>query len=899
MMQGDPAHRASPRNRGLFRFFSALRHRRTEGPAEADDGGEQALRRAAAAPPAQLLSELGTGEEGLSNHEAAQRYAHWGPNSVGEEHRAGAWPALRRQIANPLSLLLLALAALSYAIGERQGAAVIASIVALSSLLSFLQEYRSGKAAAELRALVHTRATLRRRKRGPDDAHGGQSVSVPIVHIVPGDIVLLSAGNLIPADVRIILAKDLFVNQGALSGESLPVEKLAQARNGEAPTLEQTDLAFLGTYVTSGTGAAVVLATGARTRFGRLAREAGAAREPTSFDRGISGYVRLIFRFMVVLVPAVFLINGLGKGDWLQAFLFAIAVAVGMTPELLPVVITVNMAKGALAMARRRVIVKRLAAIQNFGAMDVLCTDKTGTLTQDRVVLERHVDAAGAESGRVLEFACINSVFQTGLRNLLDDAVLAHAELQAHVKRGTGYRKLDEIPFDFERRRLSVIVAPEDGSAPLLVCKGAVEEILRVCSRAERRGEVVPVEAEHLDELAAVTRELNEDGFRVIAVAYRELPPGRAVYSVADERDLVLLGYIAFLDPPKETAAQAIRELGSHGVAIKVLTGDNDAVTATVCRQVGLPAQARLLGDEVAAMTDAQLAERVERVTIFAKLAPHDKARVIRALRANGHVVGYLGDGINDGPALKAADVGVSVDSGADIAKDSADIVLLEKSLLVLDEGVREGRKVFGNVTKYLRMAGSSNFGNMFSMVGASALLPFLPMAPVQILLNNLLYDVSQTAVAADRVDADYLAQPRRWDIRGIGRYMLCIGPVSSLFDYATFGALVWLFDALGDRALFQTGWFVESLLSQTLIVHVIRTSRVPFLDSRPSGALLAMTIAVAAVGVWLPFSPFAPPLGLKPPPAAYWGVLAVLLAGYAALTQLVKTWAIRRFGLD
>jgi Mg2+-importing ATPase len=865
----------------------------------ADSEGDRTLQRLAGASTAQVLGELGTSEEGLSNHEAAERYREVGPNSVADDHHPAAWPALRRQLVNPLSLLLGVLAIVIYVTGERQGAAVIIGMVVLSSLLSFLQEYRSGKAAAELRAMVHTRATLRRRPRLAEPGAAPHTVSVPLVHIVPGDIVLLSAGNLIPADVRIVEANDLFVNQAALTGESLPVEKLAATRDAAAPVLEQPDLAFMGTYVTSGTGMVVVLATGARTRFGKLAREASAAREPTAFERGVNGYIWLIARFMLVMVPAVFLINGLTKGDWLQAFLFSIAVAVGMTPEMLPMVITVNMAKGALAMAKRRVIVKRLAAIQNFGAMNVLCTDKTGTLTQDRVVLERHVDAGGVESLRVLEFACLNSRFQTGMRNLLDEAVLQHGDLEEQTRTGAGFAKVDEIPFDFERRRMSVIVAPEGSGPHLLICKGAVEEVVRACTRAERAGEQVGIEPEHADELGKVTRELNEDGFRVIAVAYKELPPGPAAYGVADERDLVLLGYIAFLDPPKETATEAIRALRAHGVDVKVLTGDNDAVAAMICRQVGLPLAALLRGEDVATLSDAELAKRVDGVTLFAKLVPHDKARVIRALRANGGVVGYLGDGINDGPALKAADVGISVDTGADIAKDSADIILLEKSLLVIDDGVVEGRRVFGNVTKYLRMAGSSNFGNMFSMVGASALLPFLPMAPVQILFNNLLYDVSQMAVATDNVDAEYLAQPRRWDIRGIGRYMMCIGPISSLFDYATFGSLVWLFDALSERALFQTGWFVESLLSQTLIVHVIRTARVPFLQSRPSRALLVMTIVICALGVWLPFSPVAGALGLTRPPLGYWAVLAALLAGYLALTQLVKTWVIRRFRLD
>jgi Mg2+-importing ATPase len=849
----------------------------------------------------ELLLRLGTSHDGLTNHDAALRYRDFGPNSVAEDRPLRPWQQLAHQAANPLSLLLLVLAAVSYATGAREGAGVIAAMVVLSTLLSFLQEYRSAHAAEHLRALVHTRVTVLRRPRPPAIAGGaspGHAVSVPVVHIVPGDVVQLSAGNLVPADVRVLATKDLFVNEAALTGESLPVEKRPGTATGGA-SLRAASLAFMGTHVTSGTATAVVLATGSRTQFGGIAGAATAARGATSFDLGVHRYLWLILRFMAVMVPAVFLINGLTKGDWGEAFLFAIAVAVGLTPEMLPMVITVNLAKGALAMAGKRVIVKRLASIQDFGAMDVLCTDKTGTLTQDRVLLERHVDIEGAESRRVLEYACLNSRFQSGLRNLLDEAVLAHADLHEHLRAGVGFSKVDEIPFDFERRRMSVVVARDADGAHLLICKGAVEEVFATCDRAERDGVEVPLAPGDAETLRTVTREFNDEGFRVIAVAYKELPPGPATYTVADERELVLLGYIAFLDPPKETAGEALARLRDHGVAVKVLTGDNDVVTGHVCRQVGLPVEGVLTGGEVETMTDAELARRAETTTVFAKLVPAQKARVIRALRASGHVVGYLGDGINDVPALRAADVGVSVDSGVDVAKDSADIILLEKNLLVLQEGVAEGRKVFGNVVKYVRMTGSSSFGNMFSVVGASALLPFVPMAPVQILVNNLLYDVSQTAVATDNVDPEYVARPRRWDISGVGRYMLCIGPLSSLFDYATFGVLAWGFDGLHDSALFQTGWFVESLLSQTLIVHVIRTGRLPFLESRPSRTLVAMTLAICAFGVALPFSPLAPALGMVPLPMGYLAVLVALLVGYLALTQLVKAWAIRRFRLD
>jgi len=885
-----------------YRIFGLPPRRRaaTLRPVDPVAAGEALLEHARLADDA-LLARLNTSAEGLTNHDAALRYRDVGPNSVADEHPPGAWRQLAHILANPLSLLLLVLAFASYFTGGKEGAWVIMAMVLLSSLFAFMQEFRSSKAAEKLRALVHTRVTLLRRPRTHEGIlqAPGIEVSVPLVHIVPGDIVLLSAGNLVPGDVRILKARDLFVSQAALTGESLPVEKHPGVAGPANSPLELPSLAMMGSYVISGTATAVVLATGPSTHFGAVAHATGAPREPTGFDLGVHRYLWLIIRFMLVMVPAVFLINGLTKGDWLEAFLFAIAVAVGLAPEMLPMVITVNLAKGALAMAGKRVIVKRLAAIQNFGAMDVLATDKTGTLTQNRVLLERHVDISGAESRRVLEFACLNSYFQSGLRNLLDEAVLAHAELHEHIRSGAGYRKIDEIPFDFERRRMSVVVESSDGSRHLLICKGAVEEVVAVCDRAERAAVPVPIVPGHGDELRVMTRELNEDGFRVIAVAYKELPAGPATYTHADESGMTLLGYIAFLDPPKESAERALGMLREAGVAVKVLTGDNDAVARHVCKQVGLQVDAALSGSEVDALSDAELAARAETTALFARLNPQQKARVIRALRANGHVVGYLGDGINDGPALKAADVGVSVDSAVDIAKESADIILLENSLLVLQEGVIEGRRVFGNVTKYLRMAGSSNFGNMLSMVGASALLPFLPMAPVQILFNNLLYDVSQTAVATDNVDAEFLAKPRRWDISGIGRYMVCIGPLSSIFDYATFGVMIWMFDALTDSALFQTGWFVESLLSQTLIVHVIRTGRIPFVESRASKTLLGMSLAICALGVWLPFSPFASALGLVALPVGYWAALAAMLVAYLTLTQFVKTRILRRFRLD
>jgi Mg2+-importing ATPase len=861
--------------------------------------------------PEAALARLDSSIDGLLDRDADERLARFGPNEVAHERPKSAARRLAELFLTPLSVLLLGLAVVNYATGEIKGAVVIALMVVLSVLLSFVQEYRSSKAAERLRAMVSTTATVLRKDKRlgvPAEVNRyfqialrpkpSERKEIPLAHVVPGDIIHLSAGDIVPADVRILSARDLFVNQASLTGESLPVEKhAAEAPLGATSALELPNVAFMGTNVVSGTASAVVVVTGARSYFGSIARQVAGRRVRTGFDLGVNRFIWLIIRFMLVMVPLVFLVNGLTKGDWLEAFLFAVAVAVGLTPEMLPMIVTINLAKGALAMSRKKVIVKRLNSIQNLGAMDVLCTDKTGTLTQDKVILERHVDVFGEESERVLEYAYLNSYHQTGLKNLLDVAVLEHVEVGEHLQANSRFAKVDEIPFDFQRRRMSVVVAERDGPH-VLVCKGAVEEVFAACNRAEQHGEVVMLEEGHHDELLAVTRGFNDDGFRVIAVAYKEMPLGQTSYSVADERDLILAGYIAFLDPPKDSAAAAIRTLQEHGVAVKVLTGDNEAVTRNICRQVGLPVEQVVLGGEIDALSDEELAARTDGVSVLAKLSPAQKARVIRALHLRGHVVGFLGDGINDGPALKTADVGISVDTAVDIAKESADIILLEKNLLVLEEGVVEGRKVFGNISKYIKMGASSNFGNMFSVLGASAFLPFLPMAPVQILVNNLLYDFSQTAVATDNVDDDFLKKPRQWDIGNIGRFMLFIGPISSLFDFVTFATLIHFFGGWTNEALFQTGWFLESLLSQTLIVHVIRTGRIPFIQSMPSFPLLVTTSGICLLGLWLPTSPFAAALGLTPLPHAFGLALMAILGSYMLLTQLMKTWLIRRFGL-
>lgn len=837
-----------------------------------------------------LLQELGVTLDGLSPQTAAERLEEYGPNTVVREESNGWWRHLVHAFNNGFILLLLALAGVAAISGDSEAATIISSMVLVSAILRFAQEFRSSKAAEKLNEMVQTTATVTR---------GGAKGETAVDELVPGDIVHLSAGDMIPADLRLLAAKDLFVSQAALTGESMPVEKSAQGEADEQAELtEQPLLCFMGTNVISGTGTGLVLQTGAATHLGALARKVTGRRVETEFDRGVSRVSRLLIRFTLVMVPLVFVLNGWTKGDWGQAFFFALSVAVGLTPEMLPMVVTANLARGAVSMSRKKVIVKRLHSIQNFGAMDILCSDKTGTLTQDRVVLERHLDVLGRASEKVLQLAYLNSYYQTGLKNLLDVAVLQHAELEQGLHLATDYRLVDEIPFDFSRRRMSVAVETEKAEE-LLITKGAVEEMLRITSLVDVDRQLVPLKDELKEGALRMARELNEEGFRVIAVGYRKFPLGKAVYSVADESELILAGFVAFLDPPKESAAPAIRALKEHGVSVKILTGDNDVVTRRICGEVGIEAGRILLGREIARMDDEALGEAVEKTTVFAKVSPLEKARVIAALKAQGHVVGFLGDGINDAAALREADIGISVNTAVDIAKESADIILLEKSLMVLEEGVLEGRRTFGNIVKYIRMGTSSNFGNMLSVLGASVWLPFLPMLPVQLLVQNLLYDFSQTGIPFDEVDEEYLKAPRRWDVSAIARFMLFLGPVSSLFDYATF-ALMWFYFGAKTHAgqsLFQTGWFVEGLISQTLIVHIIRTRKLPFLESRAALPLSLLTVVVICAGLAIPFTPFGKTMGLSPLPDVYFRWLVVILTAYGVLAQLMKNWFARRFG--
>jgi Mg2+-importing ATPase len=837
-----------------------------------------------------VLKELESQLSGLSAAEAEARVKRYGLNEIAREKRQPPWLRLLDYLKNPLVILLTALGILSYLTGDLRATVVIFVMVLLGVVLRFFQEMRADNAAEKLKAMVNTTATLVR---------DGKESEVALIRLVPGDIVRLAAGDMVPADVRVLSAKDLFLNQAPLTGEALPVEKEAAPPPGEIRNpLDLPNICFLGSDVESGTATAVVIHTGDRTYFGALAASIVGQRQLTSFDKGVNKFTWLMIRFIAVMVPAVFLINGLTKHHWLEAFLFAMAVAVGLTPEMLPMIVTVNLSKGALAMARKKVIVKRLNAIQNFGAADVLCTDKTGTLTQGKIVLEKHLDVHGHESERVLHYGFMNSYYQTGLKNLLDEAILEHGHLEEDLKVKTDYRKIDEIPFDFLRRRMSVIVE-DNQNRHILICKGAVEEIMRLSTRVEVEGKVLDVTPEHDAHRKHLVHELNAQGFRVVAVAYKIMPgdDDDPHYEMQDESDMTLLGYLAFLDPPKETATEALKRLKALNVDVKILTGDNEIITAYICRQVGMPVDTILLGSQIETMSEAELAEAASATSIFAKLAPAQKEHLIRALHSKGHVVAFMGDGINDAPALKAADVGISVDSAVDIAKESSDIILMENSLLVLEQGVLEGRRVFGNIIKYIKMAASSNFGNMFSVVGASAFLPFLPMLPIQVLANNLLYDFSQTTIPTDQVDADWLTKPRKWTIGEIQRFILFIGPISSIFDYATFFIMIYVFKAWNNPALFHTGWFVESLFSQTLIIHIIRTNKIPFIQSRASWSLIISSFIIVSVGAWLTVSPLANTLGFVALPPLYWLLLAGLLVGYVILTQVVKTWFYRKFG--
>jgi Mg2+-importing ATPase len=873
----------------------------------------------------ELFRKLGTTQEGLSETLADKSRDRYGSNRVTHGRKATLPERIVKAFVNPFTAILFGLAIVSAFTdivladpGEANPMAVIiiSTMVMISGILRFVQETRSGHAAENLLKMIKTTTNVRRKESGNEE--------IPLEDVVVGDIVHLAAGDMIPADMRIIQSKDLFISQSALTGESMTVEKIHDAVRDRLDDLIDTrNLAFMGSDVISGSAAGVVLATGDDTLFGEMAKSVNVKPVQTCFDKGVNTVSWLLIRFMLVMVPIVLFVNGFTKGDWIDAALFALSIAVGLTPEMLPMIVTTCLAKGAMAMSKKKTIIKNLNSIQNIGAIDVLCTDKTGTLTQDRVVLLYHFNINGQDDNRVLRHAFLNSYYQTGLKNLMDVAIInkVHEEQNTTEElRGLTdkFTKVDEIPFDFERRRMSVVVANSVGdtnSKTQVITKGAVEEMLAVCKYAEYEGKVEPLTDDIRSYILKKVDDLNEDGMRVIAVAQKNEPSPVGTFSAADESEMTLIGYLAFLDPPKESTAAAIKALKELGVRVKILTGDNDKVTRAVCRHVGLSFSYIVLGSDLDNMNDKDLGKTVEKVDVFAKLSPNQKARVITALRNNGHSVGYMGDGINDAAAMKASDVGISVDTAVDIAKESAGVILLEKDLMVLEQGIIEGRKTYANMIKYIKMTASSNFGNMFSVLTASAFLPFIPMLPIHLILLNLIYDISCTAIPWDNVDRELLAVPRKWDASSVGKFMLWIGPTSSVFDITTYLLMYFiicpafiggglLFSQLNDPALqaayialFQAGWFVESMWSQTLVIHMIRTPKLPFIQSRASFPLTMLTFTGIAVLTAIPFTGFGASIGLAPLPSVYFAWLALTILLYMCLATLLKTIFVRRYG--
>jgi Mg2+-importing ATPase len=827
-----------------------------------------------------LIGEIETTSAGLTGAEAVARLARFGPNQLHPVRRRMLLFQFLAKFRNPLVIVLLAASVIAAFSGDATSFLIISAVVFVSVLMDFVQEHKAGQAAERLRrsVAVHVQ-TLRDGKPG----------SIPIAEVVPGDVVVLSAGDLVPGDGRVIEAKDFFVNQALLTGEPYPVEKAPCECPDEPEILSARNTVLMGTSVISGSAKVLVCHTGPMTVLGDIADTLVAKAPPTAFEQGTRRFGLLIMRLTVFLVLFVLLVNAVFHRPWLESFLFAVALAVGLTPELLPMIVSVTLAQGARRMAARRVIVKQLASIQNLGSMDVLCTDKTGTLTEARIRLERHVDPLGRDSRRVLTLAYLNSYFETGLKSPLDDAILEHEEIDV-----TGWSKIDEVPFDFERRRVSVLV--DDGRERLLVVKGAPEDVLHLSTHYEAGSDakLLPLDEEAQKSMLTLFENLGLDGFRVLGIAWRQVDETCYTHvKASDEAKLVFAGFAAFLDPPKESARDALRKLEAGNVSLKIVTGDNELVSKHICGQLGLPVAGVLTGVEIQNMDDQALAMQAERANLFCRVTPAQKNRVILALKRRGHTVGYLGDGINDAPSLHSADVGISVDSAVDVAKDAAEMILLEHDLGVLHDGVMEGRRTFGNVMKYIMMGTSSNFGNMFSMAGGSLFLPFLPMLPVQILLNNMLYDLSEIPIPLDNVDEDYLKRPRQWNMNFVRNFMLTIGPVSSIFDFLTFFVMLKLFQA--GEALFHTGWFIESMATQVLVIFIIRTHKSP-LKSRPHPWLTAFSLMVVAIVIILPFTPLGRYMGFVPPPPLFFLVLAVMVLFYLLIVEQVKQWFYRRY---
>ncbi|MFA5991477.1 MAG: magnesium-translocating P-type ATPase [Candidatus Doudnabacteria bacterium] len=831
-----------------------------------------------------LFIKLGSGQSGLSGKEAKKRLFKYGYNQPAKKVKKKLLHEILMEFANPLVVLLLIIGLFSFFFSDRFSAIIIFVMATMSALLSFYQEHKAEKAVEKLNAMVRVTASVMRE---------GSIKELNTRDIVPGDVISLSAGDIVSADMRLISANDLFLSESSLTGESLPVEKTARTASALGLGVKSPNLVFMGSSVVSGTALGLVFHTGQHTEFGKVAGSLEVVSVETSFNKGIKSFTWLMIWAILSMVVIILLINFLDKNNFFESLIFALAVAVGLAPETLPMIVTINLSKGALLMSRRKVVVKKLDSIQSFGAMDVLCTDKTGTLTLDKVVLEKHTDVFGQESEEVFEFGFINSFYQTGLKNLLDKAVLAHDK--PHLQ---SMEKIDEIPFDFSRKIMSVVVKESNGGH-ILVSKGAPEEIIKRSGFYENHGQAVPLDGKILEQIQNQYSSLSREGFRVLALASRHFSRPQTEYGREDETGLVIKGFMAFLDPAKPDAKATVDALEKVGVRIVIITGDNELVTRKICGDIGLSTTEMLTGEQVEKMPETELLIAVEKTNIFSRMLPLQKQRIIQALQKCGHTVGYMGDGINDAPALKVADVGISVNNAAEVARESASIILLEKNLAVLSDGVLEGRKVFGNIIKYIRMSSSSNFGNMLSMTGASLFLPFLPMLPTQILLNNFLYDLSQIGIPTDEVDKEYLDKPKPWRIDLIKKYMVTVGPVSSLFDFLTFGMMWWVFDGYIHQNLFRTGWFIESLVSQTIVVYVIRTKKIPFIQSRPSKLLVLTTLLVLFAGIVMPYTKLAEFFGLVRPPGLYFLLLAGLMLAYLFLVQIVKNWFIRKFEHD
>ena len=908
--------------------------RQTAQKAAIRDEQNRRIQFAATHPIQETLGYLNTTLCGLEPGKVEENRSEYGSNKVTREKKKTLPQRLAGAFINPFTAILFCLALVSSFTDmifphfslfgcvpkdfDCLTVVIILTMVFLSGTLRFVQESRSGNAAEKLLAMITTTCTVTRK--------GQEMAEIPLDEVVVGDIVHLSAGDMLPADVRILDAKDLFVSQASLTGESEPIEKIPMVNETRDAITDYTNIAFMGSNVISGSASAVVVTVGDHTLFGSMASEVAHEAVETSFSKGVNAVSWVLIRFMLVMVPLVFVANGITKGDWLSAFLFGISIAVGLTPEMLPMIVTTCLAKGAVSMSKKQTIVKNLNSIQNFGAIDILCTDKTGTLTQDKVVLEYHLNVNGEDDLRVLRHAYLNSYFQTGYKNLMDVAIIQKTEEEEAddpqlVDLSEHYVKVDEIPFDFARRRLTTVVQNRDGKTQM-VTKGAVEEMLSICSFAECDGKVRPMTKELKSRILATVDDLNEKGFRVLAIAQKSNPSPADAFGVTDECDMVLMGYLAFLDPPKESTADAIKALKAHGVTTKILTGDNDKVTRTICKQVGLKVRNMLLGSDLENMSDQELAKAAETTDVFAKLTPDQKARVVSVFRENGHTVGFMGDGINDASAMKSADIGISVDTAVDVAKESADIVLLEKDLMVLEEGIIEGRKTYANMIKYIKMTASSNFGNMFSVLAASALLPFLPMESLQLIFLNLIYDLSCTAIPWDNVDEEFISVPRKWDASSVGSFMMWIGPTSSVFDWMTYIFMYFVFCPLfvsrgvlyndlashfagadlvrmqtAYVAMFQTGWFIESMWSQTLVIHMIRTPKLPFIQSHASAPLTLMTFTGIGVLTIIPFTTFGRMLGFVALPTAYFAYLIPCILLYMVLATSLKKAYVRHYG--